>query len=54
MTHPFAAAVIPQLLADNAGAHPGTFLVSMMEELKTEHWNTKNNDLYNFFQTDGV
>eukprot|EP00123_Amoebidium_parasiticum_P022380 comp86257_c0_seq1/m.48466 comp86257_c0_seq1/g.48466 ORF comp86257_c0_seq1/g.48466 comp86257_c0_seq1/m.48466 type:complete len:542 (-) comp86257_c0_seq1:349-1974(-) len=52
-SQPFSSAVLPNFLAGQTGA-PGEFLSEVIRELKGEHFNRKNNDLYDFHQTNDL
>jgi hypothetical protein len=54
-TTPFTAAVLPDLVAGQAG-YDDELLAQVRAELKDPSmpWNTKNNDLYFFYQTNGT
>lgn len=45
--------MVPGLLAGHVKSRP-ELLSRVKEELVHEHWNLKNNDLYNFSQTNGI
>jgi hypothetical protein len=52
-TTPFTAAVLPDLVAGQAG-YDDELLAQVRAELKDMPWKTKNNDLYFFYQTNGT
>lgn len=49
---PFKAGVVPDFLVDEDGSAV-LDLAELIDELRDQNWNKKNNDLYYFYQTDG-